>query len=132
VKPEELLYAKTHEWTALREEGGQKIATVGISAFAVEQLTDLVYMQLPAVPKAVKAGQPFAEIESVKAVSDIYSPVEGEIIEVNTPLKDKLDTLSQDPFGGGWIAKIKLAPGASTSHLMKHADYKKQCEAEGH
>jgi len=80
----------------------------------------------------VKAGQPFAEIESVKAVSDIYSPVDGEIIEVNTPLKEHLETLSQDAYTKGWIAKIRLAPGAGTGHLMDFAAYQKQCAAEGH
>ena len=89
VKPEELLFAKTHEWVHVESAGGGKIATVGISAFAVEALTDLVYMQLPAVGRKVKAGESFGEIESVKAVSDLYSPVDGEMVEVNTPLAEQ-------------------------------------------
>ena len=83
VKPEELLYSETHEWTHVAHEGGQKIATVGISKFAVEQLTDLVYMQLPEVGKHLKAGSEFGEVESVKAVSSLYSPVEGDVVAVN-------------------------------------------------
>ena len=79
VKPEDLLFDKTHEWVHFQRDGERQIATVGISAFAVEQLTDLVYIALPEVGQAVKAGEPFGEIESVKAVSDLYSPVTGRI-----------------------------------------------------
>ena len=86
MEPENLLYAKTHEWVALDEDG--EIGTIGISAFAVEQLTDLVYIELPEVGAPVVARESFGEIESVKAVSDLYSPVTGEIIEVNQDLDD--------------------------------------------
>ena len=103
--PEQLLYAKTHEWVDVNDVDGAKVATIGISAFAVEQLTDLVFMELPTVGAQVKAGTPFGEIESVKAVSDLYSPVTGEVIEVNTALPDQLETMSDDPYGKGWIAK---------------------------
>ena len=82
MKPEELLFAKTHEWVHVDEVSGAKIATIGISAFAVEALTDLVYMELPEVGRDVKSGEAFGEIESVKAVSDIYSPVDGTVTEV--------------------------------------------------
>jgi glycine cleavage system H protein len=130
VKPEELKYAKTHEWVAISEEGGAKIATVGISAFAVEALTDLVYIDLPAVGKQVEAEQPFCEVESVKAVSDIYSPVDGEVVAVNSGLPDKLETLSTDPYGEGWIAKIKISDESGLSKLLDHAAYEKQCKEE--
>jgi glycine cleavage system H protein len=130
VKPEELKYAKTHEWVAISEEGGAKIATVGISAFAVEALTDLVYIDLPAIAKQVEAEQPFCEVESVKAVSDIYSPVDGEVVAVNSGLPDKLETLSTDPYGEGWIAKIKISDEAGLSKLLDHAAYEKQCKEE--
>jgi glycine cleavage system H protein len=130
VKPEELKYAKTHEWVAISEEGGAKIATVGISAFAVEALTDLVYIDLPAVGKQVEAEQPFCEVESVKAVSDIYSPVDGEVVAVNSGLPDKLETLSTDPYGEGWIAKIKISDEAGLSKLLDHTAYEKQCKEE--
>ncbi|HEY2828263.1 MAG TPA: glycine cleavage system protein GcvH, partial [Pirellulales bacterium] len=119
MKPEELLYAKTHEWAHVGPgpQGG-KVATVGISAFAVEALTDLVYMQLPAVGAKVKAGESFGEIESVKAVSDLYSPVDGEVIEVNTALPNKLETLNTDPYGAGWLVKIKLTDEAGLKNLL--------------
>jgi glycine cleavage system H protein len=132
VKPEELLFAKTHEWAFVESSGGGKIATVGISAFAVEALTDLVYMQLPNVGRKVKAGESFGEIESVKAVSDLYSPVDGEVTEVNSALANKLETLNSDPYGAGWVAKIKLTDETALKNLMNYAAYQKMCAEEAH
>ncbi len=83
MTPDKLLYAKTHEWAAIEKSGSGSVATVGISSFAIEALTDLVYIELPAVGRKVKHGESFGEIESVKAVSDLYSPVDGEVVEVN-------------------------------------------------
>jgi glycine cleavage system H protein len=132
MKPEELLFAKTHEWAHVDSSGGGKVATVGISAFAVEALTDLVYMQLPTVGRKVKAGESFGEIESVKAVSDLYSPVDGEVVEVNSTLPNKLETLNADPYGAGWIAKIKLTDEAALKNLLDYAAYQKMCAEEQH
>ena len=128
MEPENLLYAKTHEWVALDEDG--EIGTIGISAFAVEQLTDLVYIELPEVGAPVVAGESFGEIESVKAVSDLYSPVTGEIIEVNQDLVDSLETFSSDPYSKGWIMKVKIADKSTINDLMDHAAYEKQCAEE--
>jgi glycine cleavage system H protein len=130
VKPEELLFAKTHEWVSVVEEAGEKFATLGISAFAIEALTDLVYIDLPEVGKQVEAGQPFCEVESVKAVSDIYSPVDGEVTAVNDALPNALETLNNDPYSAGWIARIKVANDAGLSELLDHAAYQKQCGEE--
>jgi glycine cleavage system H protein len=132
VKPEELLFAKTHEWVAVETKDGQRIATVGLSAFAVEALTDLVFLELPKVGRELKAGESFCEVESVKAVSDVYAPVTGKVIAVNETLPDRLETLSSDPYGAGWIAKIQVADDAGLAPLLKYADYQKQCEEEGH
>ncbi len=132
MKPEELLYAKTHEWVAIADEGGAKIATLGISAFAVEALTDLVYIELPTVGQKVDAEKPFCEVESVKAVSDIYSPVQGEVVAVNDLLPDAPETLGNDPYGAGWIAKIKITNDSSLKNLLDHAAYEKQCGKESH
>jgi glycine cleavage system H protein len=132
VNPPNLLYAKTHEWTRVEEAGGAKVATVGITAFAVEALTDLVFMELPKVGRQVKAGEAFGEIESVKAVSDLYAPVSGEVIEVNSGLPDKLETLNSEPFGAGWIAKVRIADESSLAKLMDAAAYEKQCAEEAH
>src|SRR5215471_9494552 len=132
MKPEELLFAKTPEWAHVESSGGGKVATVGISAFAVEALTDLVYMQLPAMGAKVKAGQSFGEIESVKAVSDLYSPVDGEVTEVNSALANKLETLNSDPYGAGWMLKIKLSDETALKNLLNYAAYQKMCAEEAH
>ncbi len=132
MKPEELLYSETHEWVQVADEGGVKVATVGISAFAVEQLTDLVFMELPPVGKHVAAGEEFGEVESVKAVSPLYSPVDGEILEVNRDLPDRLETLNQDPYGAGWVMKVRLTGETALSKLMDYGAYQKQCAEAGH
>ena len=108
------------------------MATIGISAFAVEALTDLVYIELPKVGRQVKQGESFGEIESVKAVSDLYSPVDGEIVEVNSALVGHLETLNSDPYGQGWIAKIRLSDEAGLKALLDYPAYQKQCAEEGH
>ncbi len=132
MKPESLLYAKTHEWIAIAEEGGQKVATMGLTAFAVDALTDLVFIELPKVGRQVQAGESFCEVESVKAVSDVYAPVAGEVIAVNSGLADDLDTLSKDPFNNGWIAKLKVTDDANLKNLLDYAAYQKQCAEEAH
>ena len=124
MKPEELKYNETHEWVGVEGE----LAVVGISAFAIEQLTDLVYMALPEVGTQVKAGEQFGEVESVKAVSNLYSPVDGEVVEVHSDLVDALDTLGSDPYGDGWMLKVKLA--SPLGDLLDYKAYQKQC-AEG-
>lgn len=130
MKPEELLFAETHEWVHVSQEEGNQIATVGISAFAVEQLTDLVYLELTDPGTALTSGDEFGEVESVKAVSSLYSPVTGEIVEVNTGLADQLETLNDNPYDGGWMIKVKINDDQSLSGLMDHASYLKQCAGE--
>ena len=132
MKPEELLYAKTHEWVHVDPRGGEKVATVGISSFAVEALTDLVFMELPKVGRQVKAAESFGEIESVKAVSDLYSPVTGEVVAVNDDLTSHLERLNEDPYGAGWMVKIKLSDEAPLRDLMNYEAYQKQIAEEGH
>jgi glycine cleavage system H protein len=130
VKPEELLYAKSHEWVHFTTSDGQRIATIGISAFAVEQLTDLVFLELPKVGRKIAASESIGEIESVKAVSDVYSPVAGEVIEVNTKLADHLELFNTDPYGAGWMVKIKVVDDAVPAGLMDFATYQKQIASE--
>jgi len=127
VKPEDLLYADTHEWAFVEDQGGEKVVTVGISKFAVEQLTDLVYIELPVVGTQVQAGQEFGEVESVKAVSPLDSPVDGEVAEVNEALKDALEGLSEDSYTGGWMIRVRLSDDAALERLLDHAAYEKQC-----
>ena len=132
MDPTKLRYAKTHEWVHVDESGSDKIATVGISAFAVEALTDLVFIELPKVGRKVSANESFSEVESVKAVSDIYAPVAGEVVAANDKLPDNLELLSSDPFGAGWIAKIKITDDSTLGQLLDHRAYQKMCEEEAH
>jgi glycine cleavage system H protein len=132
VNAEKLLFAKSHEWVHLTTDaGGAKTATVGISAFALEALTDLVYVELPKVGRQLKAGETFGEIESVKAVSDLYSPVTGEVIAVHSEIVERLETFNADPYGEGWLVKIKLTSDAGLSDLLDYKAYQKQCAEEG-
>jgi glycine cleavage system H protein len=131
MTPKDLLYAETHEWVRVADEGGRKVATVGITDFAIQQLTDLVHMVLPKVGTQVQAGQEFGEVESVKAVSSLYSPVSGEIVAVNSDLPGRLESLSTDAYTGGWMIKVAISDEAPLKKLMDAAAYEKQCAAEG-
>ena len=121
-------FSKTHEWVRLQGD----VATVGISDFAVKELTDLVYIELPQVGRQVTAGDTFGEVESVKAVSDLYAPVTGEVVEVNAQLPDQLGLLSSDPYGAGWIAKVRVSGAAAVDGLMDASAYEEFCAAGGH
>lgn len=127
MQPEQLKYNPSHEWVGVTEIGGEKIAVIGITDFALEQLTDLVYMALPKVGTKVTAGAEFGEVESVKAVSPLYSPVDGEVVEVHDALADQLEQLAADPFGDGWMIKVKLSSDAKLDGLLDYAAYKQQC-----
>jgi glycine cleavage system H protein len=131
VNLESLLYAKTHEWTSVATgPDGRKIATVGLTAFALEALTDLVFIDLPPVGRAAARGRRFGEVESVKAVSDLYSPVDGEIVEVNADAAGRLDKLAEDPYDAGWLVKIRIADETGLADLMDYEAYQRQCEEE--
>ena len=102
--PEDLLYAKSHEWVLVEGD----VATVGISQFAQEQLGDLTFIELPEVGDTFEAGNEMGSIESVKAASEIYAPVTGEVIEVNTELEDAPEKVNEEPYGDGWLLKFKI------------------------
>ncbi len=121
-------FSKSHEW-ATKDSSG--LVVVGITKHAVELLNDLVYIELPKIGAATKAGESFGEIESVKAVSDLYSPVDGTVAEVNNKLSEDPMQIADDPYGKGWIIKIKPA-GMLGDHLMNEQAYKKMLEEEGH
>ncbi len=126
----QLRYAESHEWVDVAEENGEQIATIGISKFAIEALNDLVYMDLPKVGRKLAIGDEFGEVESVKAVSPLYSPVAGEVVAVHSDLPDNLEGLNDDPYDFGWIIKVKL-DGEPADSLMDHAAYEKQCAQAG-
>jgi len=118
MKPQELLYSTSDEWIAVEGD----VATVGISDMAVEALTDLVFIELPKLGRQLQAGQVFGVVESVKAASDLYSPVSGEVIAVNNRLSNDLASLSTDPFGEGWLMKVRLSRPLSAT-LLDRAGY---------
>ena len=125
----EMRFAKSHEWVRPEPSG---LATEGVSAYAVEALTDLVFMQLPAVGRRVKAGESFGEIESVKAVSDLYSPVSGEIVEVNAALPNALETLGKDPYNAGWIIRIRPDDPKELDTLLDQSAYDALLKSQPH
>jgi glycine cleavage system H protein len=128
MDPKKLRYAKSHEWASLEGD----LCTVGISQFAVDQLTDIVYIELPEVGDHTFIGDAFGEIESVKAVSDLYAPVNGEVVEINEKLLEDPTQVTKDPYAKGWLAKIKVEPGTALDHLMTLEQYEKQIASEGH
>ena len=117
--PEGYRYTKDHEWIAVEGDRGK----VGITDYAQKQLGDVVFVELPEVGRKLKAGERFGTIESVKAVSELYSPVAGEVVEVNAPLADKPETVNQDPHGAGWMIVLKLESPAAAAALMDAAAY---------
>ena len=126
--PTNLKYSKEHEWVRL--EG--KKAVVGITDFAQSQLGDVVFVELPAVGASVVSGKRFSVVESVKAVSDIFAPVNGLVVEVNEMLNDAPEKVNQDPYGDGWIAVIELASAADLAELMDSTAYAAQVAKGGH
>jgi glycine cleavage system H protein len=123
-----LKFTATHEWVLLEGD----IATVGISKFAVDQLTDLIVIDLPKVGTRVAPGKTFGEIESVKAVSDLYAPIGGEVIEINSDVANNVQLLAEDPYEKGWLMKLKADQPLSTSELLDFASYEKRVAEEGH
>ena len=128
MDPKTLRYAPTHEWASFQGD----TCTIGISQFAVEQLTDIVYIELPDPGDHVFMKDSFGEIESVKAVGDLYSPVNGEVIEVNNSLVEDPTGIAQDPYGKGWMIKVKVEPGTTLDHLLTSEQYEKQIASEPH
>lgn len=123
--PSDLKYSKTHEW--VRVEGDTAI--VGITDFAQSELGDVVYVDLPEVGKTLKAGDTFGTVESVKTVSDVYAPVSGEVIEVNETLANASEKVNSDPFGEGWMLKVKMADAGELQNLIDAEAYKASVEA---
>ena len=128
MDPASLKYTKTHEWAAVEGD----VATIGISDFAVHLLSDLTFADLPAIGKKITQGQPFGEVESVKAVSDLYAPVSGEVIGRNDQLPDNLELLTSSPYDKGWMIKVRLSSPGELSSLLSQTAYKSHCDAEKH
>jgi glycine cleavage system H protein len=124
--PQDVRYTREHEWA--REQGG--VVTVGITGYATDQLGDVVFVELPEVGRKLEAGKTFGVVEAVKTVSDLYAPVAGEIVEVNGALGDNPAVVNSDPYGQGWMVKIKLSDPAAFMGLLSSADYAKLVEEQ--
>ena len=127
--PTDRLYSKDHEWV---KDNGDGTAVVGITDYAQEMLTDIVFVELPPVGKKVAQGEPVAVVESVKSVSDVFAPVGGEIIDVNKTLESTPELVNQDAFGEGWIVKFKLGNTAELKSLLSASDYDTLIKEEKH
>jgi glycine cleavage system H protein len=125
--PGDLKFLKSHEWARMEDDG---TVTVGISDHAQAQLGDLVYVELPSIGDSVDAGNSCAVVESVKAASDVYSPVSGKIIKVNEALSDKPEAINEDAFGDGWIFRVKPSNPSEMDELLTPDDYAEQIESE--
>jgi len=125
MRPNDRKFLKSHEWCKI--ENG--VATIGITDYAVSHLSDLVFLDLPKKGASVTVGESFGEIESVKAVSSLYSPVSGEVFDVNTKLPDNLEWLAEDPFQKAWMLKVKVT--VQSPDLLDASGYEAHCQAEG-
>ena len=124
--PEELKYSEEHEWVLVEEN----IALVGITDFAQEQLGEIIFLELPEVGEQLEAGKPFGVVESTKAVSDIYAPVSGEVVEVNDDLPDSPDIINTSPYEDGWLVKVKLLDPSELDDLLDAEAYEEMIEDE--
>ena len=125
--PEELSYTEEHEWVMVEEE----LAVIGISDFAQDALGDVVFVELPEVGTVVEAGKPFGVVESVKAVSDIYSPLSGTVEEINEELPDAPEVINTSPYEDGWMVKIKMDNPSDAEKLMSAEEYQAHIAEEG-
>jgi glycine cleavage system H protein len=122
--PEDLRYTPEHEWARL--ENG--VVTIGITRYATEQLGDVVFVELPEVGRKLEAMKPFGVVEAVKTVSDLFAPVAGQVVEVNGALTDNPALVNQEPFGDGWMIRVKPDQAADLQKLMSHSDYERLIE----
>ena len=118
--PDELRYTKEHEW--IRIEGDS--VTIGVTDYAQDALTDVVWVELPEIGAVVESMESFASVESVKSVSEIYAPVGGEVLEVNDSLEDSPEQINEDPYGNGWICKMSIADASELENLLDGATYR--------
>jgi glycine cleavage system H protein len=129
MTPEDSRYAKSHEY--IHVEGG--VGTIGITEYAQKELGDVVFVELPQVGAELEAGDELGSIESVKAVSELFCPVSGEVVEVNDKLADKPELVNTDPYGDGWMIRIKVSDASELDELMTADEYDEYCEKEaGH
>jgi glycine cleavage system H protein len=124
--PGDLLYSREHEWA--RVDGD--LVVIGVTDFAQRQLGEIVFTELPAIGEAVEAAAPIGTIESVKAVSEIYAPLGGEVVEINDAIVDSPDSINDDPYGDGWLVRLKLVDAAQLTELLDAAAYQTYCQED--
>ena len=122
--PDDVRYTKDHEWA--REDGG--VVVVGITGYATDQLGDVVFVELPEIGRKLETGKAFGVVEAVKTGSDLYAPVPGEVVEINGTLGDNPAVVNQDPYGDGWMIKIRPSDPAAMARLLNNVDYEKHVE----
>ena len=121
--PDDLFYTKDHEWARIEDRDGTKVATIGVTRFAVEQLGDVTQVDLPKEGESVKQAEVFGSVESVKAVSDLFAPLTGKVVKVNSPLSDSPEYVNEDPYDEGWMIQIALANPDEIKNLMDAESY---------
>ena len=124
--PEDLKYLETHEYVRLNGE----IATLGISAYAIDQLGDIVFLEMPEIGDALTKGETFGSVESVKAVEDLYAPISGTVVERNEPLIDSPELIGDDPYGEGWLVKLRINDADELADALSANEYREQVEGE--
>jgi glycine cleavage system H protein len=129
--PDDLLYTKDHEWARIEDKGGQKVATIGITRFAVDQLGDVTQVELPREGDSVKQAAIFGSVESVKAVSDLFAPLTGKVVKVNSPLGDSPEYVNEDPYDEGWMIQIALSNLDELKSLMDAETYQTFVREQG-
>lgn len=117
--PDELLYTEEHEW--IQVDGD--LATIGITDYAQSELGDIVYIEFPEIGAQLTQADSFGSVEAVKAVEELYAPVSGEVVEINSALEDNFQTINDDPYGNGWLIKIKISDSSELNSLLKAKDY---------
>jgi glycine cleavage system H protein len=121
--PDDLYYTKDHEWARVEDHDGQKLATIGVTRFAVDQLGDVTQVDLPKEGETVKQTEVFGSVESVKAVSDLFAPLSGKVVKVNSPLADSPEYVNEDPYDEGWMIQLSLSDVSELQGLLDAAAY---------
>ena len=121
--PDDLFYTKDHEWARIEDRAGTKVATIGVTRYAVEQLGDVTQVDLPKEGESVKQAEVFGSVESVKAVSDLFAPITGKIVKVNSPLADSPEYVNEDPYDEGWMIQVALSNTKELDALLDAAAY---------
>jgi len=129
--PDDLLYTKDHEWARVEDRAGGKVATIGITRFAVEQLGDVTQIELPKEGESVKQAEIFGSVESVKAVSDLFAPLSGKVVKVNSPLGDSPEYVNEDPYDEGWMIQIAVGNADELKGLMDADSYQAFVKEQG-